>query len=220
MFHTTDPDAVHPIAELPNICFVKNVVKSPNVFIGEYTYYDDPVDSTLFETNNILFNWPEFGDRLVIGKFCALAYDVKFLMGPANHRMGSVSTYPFSVFGGAWGESTPSHMSQLPRKGDIVVGNDVWIGRESLIMPGVKIGDGAIVAARSVVVKDVAPYSIYGGNPAGCIRMRFDEEMVGLLERVRWWDFGKEKLLEWLPVLCNEDMEEVAAFLRRECGMR
>ena len=134
----------------PNVyktsCFLKNVITAPNIFVGDYTYYDDPTDPTGFERNNVLFNWPEFGDRLIIGKFCSLASGVQFIMGSANHRISSISTYPFHVFGGAWEENTPPHLSQLPFKGDTVVGNDVWIGRESVIMPGVHIGDGAIIA--------------------------------------------------------------------------
>lgn len=204
-----DPNMVFP-NEHKTTCFIKNVVTAPNIFVGDYTYYDDANDPTAFERNNVLFNWPEFGDKLVIGKFCAIASGTKFIMGPANHRTSSVSTYPFAVFGGAWAENIPPHLAQLPRKGDIVIGNDVWIGRESVIMPGVTIGDGAIVAAYSVVTKDVAPYTIVGGNPAKFIRTRFDEELIGLLLRLRWWDFPPERLAEFLPVLCDSDLEAVA----------
>lgn len=164
----------------------------------------------------MLFNYPEFGDRLVIGKFCALASGVKFIMGPANHRLSSVTTYPFNVFGGVWQENTPPHMSQLPHKGDTVVGNDVWIGRESVIMPGVKIGDGAIVAAYSVVAKDIPPYTLAGGNPAGVIKNRFDRELTELLQEVQWWNFPPEKLADFLPVLCNPDLEAVREILKKE----
>lgn len=149
--------------EYKTSCFIKNVVTAPNITIGDYTYYDDAADPTGFERSNVLFNYPEFGDHLVIGRFCQLASGVKFIMGPANHRLSSATTHPFNVFGGAWTENTPPHMDQLPRKGDTVVGNDVWIGRESVVMPGVKIGDGAIIAAYSVVVKDVPAYTVYGG---------------------------------------------------------
>ena len=132
-----DPRAIFP-NEYKTSCFIKNVVKAPNISIGDYTYYDDAVAATDFEKNNVLFNWPEFGDKLVIGKFCAFATGVKFIMGSANHRLASASTYPFNVFGGAWAEITPPHLEQLPKKGDTVVGNDVWIGREAVVMPGVK----------------------------------------------------------------------------------
>lgn len=141
-----DPNAVFP-NEYKTSCFIKNVVTAPNISVGDYTYYDDAVDPTGFERNNVLFNYPEFGDHLVIGKFCQIASGTKFIMGPANHRISSATTYPFDVFGGAWTENTPPHMAQLPRKGDTIIGSDVWIGRESIIMPGVKIGDGAIIAA-------------------------------------------------------------------------
>ena len=160
----------------------------------------------------------EFGDKLIIGKFCAIASGTQFIMGPANHRMSSVTTYPFHVFGGAWEDNTPPHLSQLPFKGDIVVGNDVWIGRGSVIMPGVTIGDGAIIAAHSVVAKDVEPYTIVGGNPIRLIKKRFDHQMTQLLLKLRWWDLEPEKLLEILPLLCSPDLEEVKKELSRMLG--
>lgn len=200
--------------EYKTMVFLKNVIAAPNVFVGDYTYYDDATDPTAFEQNNLLFNWPEFGDKLIIGKFCALASGTTFIMGSANHRMSSISTYPFNVFGGAWQEVTPPHLSQLPFKGDTVVGNDVWIGRESIIMPGVKIGDGAIVASYSVVTKEVPPYTIVGGNPAKQIKPRFDKEMTELLQAVRWWDLEGEALVAFLPTLCNDDLESVRQTLR------
>lgn len=130
-------------------------------------------------------------------------------MGSANHRISSVSTYPFNVFGGVWSENTPDHLSQLPYKGDTIVGHDVWIGRESVIMPGVKIGDGAIVAAYSVVTKDIEPYCIVGGNPARVIRKRFDQDLIDLLEKVQWWNLEIEKVTALLPLLCDEDLHKV-----------
>ena len=208
-----DPNTVFP-NEYHTSCFIKNVVKAPNISIGDYTYYDDAEDPAGFEKNNVLFNYPEFGDRLIIGKFCAIASGVRFIMGPANHRISSVTTYPFHVFGGAWAERTPPHMDQLPRKGDTVIGNDVWIGRESVILPGVKIGDGAIVAACSVVSRDIPPYAVFGGNPARLVKMRFDQELIGLLLRFRWWDLDGEELAERLPLLCDPDLEKVRRALR------
>lgn len=209
-----NPNAVFP-NEYGTSCFLKNVITAPNIIVGDYTYYDHPTDPTSFERNNVLFNWPEFGDRLIIGKFCALASGVTFIMGPANHRISSISTYPFNVFGGAWAENTPPHLSQLPFKGDIVVGNDVWIGRDSVIMPGVHIGDGAIVAAHSVVASDVAPYTLAGGNPARMIRRRFDEELISMLLELQWWDFEPEELVAFLPALCDSDLEAVRAEIKR-----
>lgn len=214
---TPDPNAIFA-NEYKTTIFLKNVVKAPNIFVGDYTYYDDTTDPAAFEQNNVLFNWPEFGDKLVIGKFCALASGATFIMGSANHRMSSVSTYPFSVFGGAWREATPPHLSQLPFKGDTVVGNDVWIGRESVIMPGVKIGDGAIIAAYSVVTKEVEPYTIVGGNPAKPIRHRFDEELTGLLLELKWWDLQGEALVAFLPTLCSEDLQAVKQTILQRLG--
>jgi len=214
-----DPNAVFP-NEYKTSCFIKNVIKAPNIFVGDYTYYDDEDDPTGFEKNNVLFNYPEFGDKLIIGKFCAIASGTKFIMGPANHRISSVTTYPFHVFGGTWSEHTPPHMSQLPHKGDTVVGNDVWIGRESTIMPGVKIGDGAIIAAYSVVAKDVPPYTVFGGNPARSIKPRFDEELTSLLLALRWWDLPPEELVGILPLLCDPDLEKVRQLLRSRLSQR
>lgn len=208
----------NPNAVFPNLyktsCFLKNVITAPNIFVGDYTYYDDTVDPANFEKNNVLFNYPEFGDKLVIGKFCQIASGTRFIMGPANHRLCSVTTYPFSMFGGAWTENTPPHMEQLPRKGDTIVGNDVWIGRESVIMPGVNIGDGAIIAAYSVVARDVPAYTVYGGNPAAKIKHRFDQELTDLLLRFRWWDLEPQSLTGILPLLCDPDLEKVKGALR------
>lgn len=209
-----DPNQIFP-NEYKTSCFVKNVVKAPNVQIGDYTYYDDSAAPTDFEKNNILFNYPEFGEKLIIGKFCQIASGTKFIMGPANHRLCSVTTYPFNVFGGAFTENTPDHVSQLPHKGDTVVGNDVWFGRESVIMPGVKIGDGAIIAAYSVVAKDVEPYTLVGGNPAHFIKKRFNDELTELLLKLKWWDFQGEKLANILPLLCDPDLQKVADEIKK-----
>ncbi|EXG85915.1 acetyltransferase (isoleucine patch superfamily) [Clostridium sp. ASBs410] len=214
MNNIPNPNTVFP-NEYKTSCFLKNVITAPNIFVGDYTYYDDPVDPTAFERSNVLFNWPEFGDSLYIGKFCSIASGVQFIMGSANHRISSISTYPFNVFGGAWAENTPPHLSQLPFKGDTVIGNDVWIGRDSVIMPGVKIGDGAIIAAYSVVVKDIEPYAVAGGNPARPIKKRFDEELIELLLKLQWWDFEPEKLFAFMPILCDDDLELVRQKLKQ-----
>lgn len=136
-------------------------------------------------------------------------------MGSANHRMSSVSTYPFNVFGGLWREHTPDHLSQLPFKGDIMIGNDVWIGRESVIMPGVKIGSGAIVGAYSVVTKDIEPYSVVGGNPAKLIKKRFHDELIEILLELKWWDYDAEKLVSILPLLCESDLTKAQELLKQ-----
>ena len=214
MSNIPNPDVIFP-NEFKTSCFLKNVITAPNITVGDYTYYDDPVDPVGFEQNNVLFNYPEFGDRLIIGKFCSIAAGVKFIMGPANHRISSVTTYPFQVFGGVWAEKAPPHLSQLPFKGDTVVGSDVWIGRESVVMPGVRIGDGAIIAAYSVVAKDVPPYAVAGGNPARVIKKRFeDDELIHLLLRLRWWDLPGEELSELVPLLCSPDLGAVKEELR------
>ena len=214
MNNIPNPNDVFP-NEYKTSCYIKNVITAPNIFIGDYTYYDDPVDPTGFEKNNVLYNWPEFGDKLIIGKFCSIACGTQFIMGSANHRISSVSTYPFNVFGGIWAQKTPPHLKQLPFKGDIVIGNDVWIGRKSTIMPGVKIGNGAIIAAHSIVTKDVAPYCVVGGNPARFIKKRFDDELIELLEKLNWWDSTPEELVELLPLLCNEDLNEVRKEIKK-----
>ena len=208
-----DPNRVFP-NEYKTSCFIKNVITAPNITVGDYTYYDDAADPAGFEQNNVLFNYPEFGDSLVIGKFCQIASGTKFIMGSANHRLCSVTTYPFNVFGGAWTENTPPHMDQLPRKGDIIIGNDVWIGRESVIMPGIKVGDGAIIAAYSVVAKDIPAYTVYGGNPARFIKARFDDELTDMLLRFRWWDLAPEQLVDILPLLCDPDLAKVKRILQ------
>ena len=210
-----NPNVVFP-NEYKTSCFIKNVITAPNIIVGDYTYYDDAVDPAGFEKNNVLFNYPEFGDRLIIGKFCQIASGVQFIMGPANHRLCSVTPYPFHVFGGAWAENTPPHMEQLPHKGDTVIGNDVWLGRNSVVMPGVKIGDGAIIAAYSTVTKDVPAYTVYGGNPAKFIKARFDNELINLLLRFRWWDLPPEQLVDILPLLCDPNLNKVKQVLQEQ----
>ena len=180
-----DPNNKHPMEGFPQVCFIKNTVTNPNIVIGEYTYYDDPDDSEDFE-RNVLYHYPFIGDRLIIGRFCALARGVKFIMNGANHKMSGSSTYPFSIFGNGWERVTPEP-GDLPYKGDTIVGNDVWIGYDSLIMPGVHIGNGAIVSSRSVVVKDVPAYSVVGGNPARPIKTRFPQKTIRELEAIAWW---------------------------------
>lgn len=210
-----DPTAIYP-NDYGTSCYIKNVVHAPNIFIGDYTYYDDPIDPAGFEKNNILFNYPEFGDRLIIGKFCSIACGTQFVMGPANHRICSASTYPFAVFCEEWAEVVPPHMEQLPRKGDIVIGNDVWLGYKCTILPGVTIGDGAIIAAHSVVSRDVSPYCIAAGNPARCVKKRFDDELIALLQQYKWWDLSRTKLLDILPLLCDPDIEKLRKKIRCE----
>lgn len=211
--HIPDPNQVYA-NQYGTTVYLKNVVRAKNVFVGDYTYYDDDEDPTKFEERNILFNYEIFGDKLVIGKFCAIAKGVQFMMGAANHRLTSLSTYPFNVMGGAWRETTTPHIDELPHKGDTFVGNDVWIGREAKILPGVRIGNGAIVAAYAVVAKDVPAYSVVAGNPARVVKMRFSDEVIALLEEIRWWDWPIEEITAFLPVLTAADTNQAVERLR------
>lgn len=199
------PDTKHPMEGFPQVCFIKNTVHNPNIIVGDYTYYDDPEDSENFE-RNVLYHFPFIGDKLIIGKFCALARGVKFIMNGANHKLSGISTYPFQIFGNGWEKVMPD-MSDLPYKGDTMVGHDVWIGYDALIMPGVKIGNGAIVSSRSVVVNDVPPYTAVGGNPAKPIKQRFPQETIAILESIAWWDWPIEKITQNLEVIVSGDIE-------------
>lgn len=209
-----DPNTAHPLEGFPQVCFIKNTVSSPNIIIGDYTYYDDPVDSEDFE-RNVLYHYPFTGDKLIIGRFCALATGARFIMNGANHKLDGFSTYPFSIFRNGWERVEPS-AEDLPYKGDTIVGNDVWIGYESLIMPGVRIGDGAIIAAGSVVVSDVDPYMIVGGNPAKPIRHRFSQEVVDELLDIAWWDWSAEVITTNLEAIISGDIKALRAVARND----
>lgn len=199
-----NPQTKHPMDGFPQVCFIKNTVSNPNIIVGDYTYYDDPEDSENFE-RNVLYHYPFVGDKLVIGKFCALAKGVKFIMNGANHKLSGFSTYPFQIFGHGWEKVMPGK-SDLPYKGDTTIGNDVWIGYDSLIMPGVKIGNGAIVSARSVVTSDVPAYTLVGGNPARPIRQRFSAEVVSALESIAWWNWPIGKITRHLELIVAADI--------------
>lgn len=199
-----DPDSVHPMRGFPRVCFIRNTVSNPNIIVGDYTYYDDPVDSENFE-RNVLYHFPFVGDKLVIGRYCAIAAGTRFIMNGANHRMSGFSTYPFDIFGGGWERVTPTP-GELPAKGDTIVGNDVWIGYQSLVMPGVHIGDGAIIAAHSVVTSNVEPYSIVGGNPARPLRARFAPEIVEALLEIAWWEWDAGRVTANLEAIVGGDI--------------
>ena len=207
MTYGPDPNAVHPNAAVPSVCFIKNVVTRKNISIGDYTYYDDPDGAEDFEAH-VTHHYEFLGDRLVIGKFCAIARGITFIMNGANHRMNSVTTYPFNIMGHGWEKCTPT-LADLPLKGDTVVGNDVWIGQDVTVMPGVHIGDGAIIAAESVVTRDIPPYHVAGGNPCRVIRKRFDDALIDYLLALKWWDWDAEKIFCNLEALCSGDLEQI-----------
>ena len=177
------------------IVYLKNVVNNPNIEVGDYTIYNDYVnDPRDFQKNNVLYHYPINNDKLIIGKFCSIACGTKFIFTCANHSMKSLSTYSFPIFFDEW-DLDPARITEAwENKGDIVIGNDVWIGYEAVIMSGVTIGDGAIIGARAVVTKDVPPYTIVGGIPAKTIRKRFDENTISKLQEMKWWNWTEEKI--------------------------
>lgn len=212
--HGPSPDNPHPMAGFPQVCYLKNIVTNPNIVVGDYTYYDDPEDTGNFE-RNVMYHFPFIGDKLVIGKFCALARGVKFIMNGANHKLSGISTYPFQIFGNGWEKVMPAE-GELPYKGDTVIGNDVWIGYDVLVMPGVTIGDGAIVSSRATVVADVPPYTVVGGNPARVIKERFPADVAAALQAIAWWDWPVEHITGHLALIAGGD---VAALARVRPGL-
>lgn len=193
-----------PLPGYGRLCFLKNIVRNPNIIVGDYTYYDDFDDVQNFEKNvRYLFDFT--GDRLIIGKFCMIASGATFIMNGGNHLTDAVTAYPFAIFGGDWSGAMEGR--HYPVKGDTVIGNDVWIGHQATIMPGVRIGDGAIIAANATVTKDVEPYAIVGGNPATVIRKRFSDEDIEDLLELRWWDWEMEKITRNLKLLTSMDLD-------------
>jgi len=209
-----DPDNKHPMPGFPQVCFIKNTISNPNILVGDYTYYDDPDDSEDFE-RNVLYHYPFIGDKLIIGKFCAIARGTQFIMNGANHKLSGISTYPFQIFGNGWEKVMPKP-EELPYKGDTVIGNDVWIGYDALIMPGVHIGNGAIVSSRSVVVADVPAYTVVGGNPAKPLKQRFDPEVVARLESLAWWDWPIETITQHLELIVSGNIDALADVAPRQ----
>lgn len=184
--------------------YLKNVVKDPNIIVGDYTMYNDFVhDPVEFETNNVLYHYPINQDKLIIGKFCSIACGAKFLFNSANHTLKSMSTYPFPLFFEQWNLDMKNVTDSWDNKGDIVIGNDVWIGYEAVIMAGVTIGNGAIIGTRAVVTKDVPPYTIVGGVPARPIRKRFSDEVVQKLQEMQWWDWPDEEIASHIGEIQN-----------------
>lgn len=199
-------DATFPLANYERLCFLKNVVKNPNIIIGDYTYYDDFENVENFE-KNVKYHFDFVGDKLIIGKFCMIASDVTFIMNGANHLTDSLTTYPFAIFGNGWEKAMDG--KSYPQKGDILIGNDVWIGYNATIMAGVTIGDGAIIATNSTVIKDVEPYSIVGGNPAKEIKKRFSDEIIAKLLSIKWWNWDVEKITKNSHHLTGNDLDKL-----------
>jgi virginiamycin A acetyltransferase len=200
-----DPNNKEPLVGFPQIGFLKNYITRDNIVVGDYTYYDDPLGPHRFE-ENVLYHFDFVGDKLIIGKFCAIARNVQFIMNGANHSLKGFSTYPFYIFKNGWEHAIPGSNNKTS---DTIVGNDVWIGYDATIMPGIKIGDGAIVASKAVVTKDVSPYSIVGGNPANVIRMRFDEKTINSLMSIGWWDWPIEKITKKLPEIIGNNLSNL-----------
>lgn len=177
--------------------YLQNVITNPNIEVGDYTMYNDFVNNpTMFEQNNVLYHYPINQDKLKIGKFCSIACGAKFLFNSANHTMSSLSTYPFPLFYEEWGISKKDVTKSWDNKGNIIIGHDVWIGFEAIILAGVTIGNGAIIGARSVVTKDVPPYAIVAGVPARIVRKRFNEDVIVKLLEIKWWNWSKEKITQ------------------------
>ncbi|MFI0822484.1 CatB-related O-acetyltransferase [Streptomyces sp. NPDC021098] len=191
---TPDPMTVHPLPAHERVVFLKPLISDPKIVVGEYSYYDDPEGATAFADRNVLYAYgPE---RLIIGKYCAIASGTRFLMAGADHPTMGVSTFPFTMFGGEWTERTLDIVTGMPSRGDTVVGNDVWFGYQCTVMPGVRIGDGAVIAAGAMVTADVPPYTVVGGNPARAIRRRFDDADIDRLSRAAWWDWPVDLVTE------------------------
>ena len=204
---TPNPDKIFPVPDCDTVTYVKPTIKNPDIIVGDFTYFSD----TDFESH-VTHHYGFYGDKLIIGKFCQIASGVNFVMNGANHQMNAVSTYPFYIIEG-WEQSVPP-LSELPHKGDTIIGNDVWIGQNVTILSGVHIGDGAIIGLNSVVGSDVPPYTIVAGNPARIIRKRFDDELIEIMLEFRWWDKSIEEINNLIPLLSCSDLEKVKSKIK------
>src|SRR5699024_6003516 len=207
---TISENKIYPRTGDKETVYLKSVVTDPSITVGDFTMYNDFVnDPREFEKNNVLYHYPINHDKLKIGKFCSIACGAKFLFNSANHTVKSLSTYPFHIFFEEWGLDVKDITSAWDNKGDIVIGNDVWIGYEAVIMSGVTIGDGAIIGTRAVVTKDVPPYTIVGGVPARQIRKRFPEEIISELLKLKWWDWTFKKISQNMEFIKNGDLKHL-----------
>lgn len=206
-----DPGALYPMPHYKNLIFLKNAITHPNIIVGDFTYYDDFSDPLAFEQKNVLYHFDFVGDKLIIGKFCAIAAGAKFIMNGANHEISPISTFPFAIFANGWEKINDDVdlTQKYPYKGDTIVGNDVWIGHDALIMPGVKIGNGAVIATRAVVTKDVPDYAIVGGNPAKVIRKRFTDDVIDRLQKIAWWNWAPDKITKYLRRINSADVNSL-----------
>ncbi len=209
MINVPDKNEKFPLPQYDKLCFLKNVVKHPNIIVGDYTYYADFENVENFE-RNVKYHFDFNHDKLIIGKFCMIAAQVQFIMNGANHLVSSISSYPFAIFGKSWAHAMDG--KSYPHKGDIRIGNDVWIGYRATIMAVVIIGDGAIIATNSTVVSDVAPYTIVGGNPAREIRKRFDDETIERLLEIKWWNWDVEVITRNVHLLTDQDSSKLPWF--------
>lgn len=189
-----------PLKNYNKLCFLKNIVDNPCIEIGDYTYYDDHEDVYNFE-KNVKYNFEFINDKLIIGKFCSIASGAQFLLNGGNHLTEAISSFPFTIFGNGWEKAMEN--KTYPVRGNIVIGNDVWIGHEAVILPGVTIGDGCIIGAQSVVTKNVEPYTIVGGNPAKPIKKRFNEEEIETLLKIEWWNWSIEAITANVQLLTS-----------------
>lgn len=201
-----DKDNIFPLGNYERLCFLKNITTNPNIIVGDYTYYDNFENVHNFE-KNVKYHFDFVGDKLIIGKFCMIASGVKFIMNGANHLNNAISSYPFAVFGEDWKNAMDG--KTYPNKGDTVIGNDVWIGYNATIMPGITIGDGAIIATNTTVTKDVEPYSIVGGNPGKEIKKRFTAEQIEKLMQLQWWHWPIEKITANVQHLTGENLDHL-----------
>lgn len=212
MENLVSSDRIYPVEDEKQICFLKNIITSPYIEIGDYTFYHDSNNPILFEKQNVLYHHPCNNDKLKVGKFCSIAMGTKFLFNTANHALKSFSTYPFPLFTNEKSYE-PDRTEAWDNKGDILVGNDVWFGYDSIIMSGVTIGDGAIIGTRALVTKDVEPYTIVGGIPAKPIRKRFDDETIKILQEIQWWNWDVEKIKQNLEIIRSGDKNKLIKLL-------
>lgn len=208
MQYGPDKNCIFPNPKIQEVCFIKNTITRKNIIVGDYTYFGDKIDPTRFE-DHVTHHYDFIGDKLIIGKFCSIASGIEFIMNGANHNMSGISTYPFNIFENGWQKVTPT-VSELPIKGDTIVGNDVWIGQNVTVLPGVKIGDGAIIGANSVVAKNIPAYSVAVGNPCRVVKMRFDNKTIKLLQKIKWWDWDEKKIFDNLETIVSADVKKLS----------